>query len=282
MLVRRVANHGPRPSKCDDAKEETVGTTEKLGSPGVLFGGQAADQGNADAQIASPLRAPRGQPNIVTSAATLHHRGRRSRTARLPHRQREWVRPTAPPSEHSPGSRDSFESGSRDSLNEGVLQARACIRDNIRAAYQSSESVDQATSFLMRSCFGPFSSAIPSGEASATTLFKRVVIQEIRPDDWLRALEEGRLGAVTPTCKFRSLRRSGRPLRMQRNACNCGCGRPQSVPMVLRDRRAKNAVARRPNETGWASLRLDNRAKAFPSIQHCASWPSDPDIPSSS
>ncbi len=27
---------------------------------------------------------------------------------------------------------------------------------------------------------------------------------------------------------------------MQRNACNCGCGRPQSVlPMVLRDRRAK-------------------------------------------
>jgi hypothetical protein len=31
------------------------------------------------------------------------------------------------------------------------------------------------------------------------------------------------------------------------------------------------AVARRPNETGWALLRSDNHAGAFPSIQHCAS-----------
>jgi hypothetical protein len=28
---------------------------------------------------------------------------------------------------------------------------------------------------------------------------------------------------------------------------------------------------RRPNETGWALLRSDNHAGAFPSIQHCAS-----------
>src|SRR5258708_2586245 len=120
-------------------------------------------------------------------------------------------------------------------LNEGVLQARACIRDNIRAAYQSSDGVDEVSSFLMRSCFGPFSSAIPSGEASATTLFKRVVIQEISPDDWLRALKrKGGSGPVTPMCKCRSLPGSRRPLRMHRNACNSGCGpspcRPRGSP----------------------------------------------------
>jgi hypothetical protein len=76
-------------------------------------------------------------------------------------------------------------------LNDGSLQASACIRNNIKAAYRSSDTVDQATSFLMRTCFAPFSSAIASDEASAKTLFRGLVFQEISPVEWLQALEEG-------------------------------------------------------------------------------------------
>jgi len=75
-------------------------------------------------------------------------------------------------------------------LNDGLLQAGACIRSNIKAAYRSSDTVDQATSFLMRTCFAPFSSAIASDEASAKTLFRGLVFQEISPVEWLQALEE--------------------------------------------------------------------------------------------
>jgi hypothetical protein len=75
-------------------------------------------------------------------------------------------------------------------LNDGFLQASACIRNNIKAAYRSSDTVDQATSFLMRTCFAPFSSAIASDEASAKTLFRGLVFQEISPAEWLQALEE--------------------------------------------------------------------------------------------
>src|SRR5258708_7591014 len=75
-------------------------------------------------------------------------------------------------------------------LNEGSLQASACIRNNIKAAYRSSDTVDQATSFLMRTCFAPFSSALASDEASAKTLFRGLVFQEISPVEWLQALEE--------------------------------------------------------------------------------------------
>ena len=74
--------------------------------------------------------------------------------------------------------------------NEGFLQASACIRNNMKAAYRSSDTVDQATSFLMRTCFAPFSSAIASDEASAKTLFRGLVFQEISPVEWLQALEE--------------------------------------------------------------------------------------------
>src|SRR5262249_11626214 len=74
--------------------------------------------------------------------------------------------------------------------NEGGLQASTCIRNNIKAAYRSSETVDQATSFLMRKCFAPFSSGIASDEASARTLFRGLVFQEISPVEWLQALEE--------------------------------------------------------------------------------------------
>jgi len=76
-------------------------------------------------------------------------------------------------------------------LNDGLLQAGACIRSNIKAAYRSSDTVDLATSFLMRTCFAPFSSAIASDEASAKTLFRGLVFQEISPVEWLQALEEG-------------------------------------------------------------------------------------------
>ena len=75
-------------------------------------------------------------------------------------------------------------------LNDGFLQASACIRNNIKAAYRSSDTVDQATSFLMRTCFAPFSSAIASDEASAKTLFRGLVFQELSPVEWLQALEE--------------------------------------------------------------------------------------------
>jgi hypothetical protein len=75
-------------------------------------------------------------------------------------------------------------------LNDGFLQAGACIRNNIKAAYRSSDTVDQATSFLMRICFAPFSSAIASDEASAKTIFRGLVFQEISPVEWLQALQE--------------------------------------------------------------------------------------------
>src|SRR5262249_30105061 len=75
-------------------------------------------------------------------------------------------------------------------VNDGFLQASACIRNNIKAAYRSSDTVDQATSFLMRTCFAPFSSAVASDEASAKTLFRGLVFQEISPVEWLQALEE--------------------------------------------------------------------------------------------
>jgi hypothetical protein len=75
-------------------------------------------------------------------------------------------------------------------LNDGFLQASACIRNNIKAAYRSLDTVDQATSFLMRTCFAPFSSALAPDEASAKTLFRGLVFQEISPVEWLQALEE--------------------------------------------------------------------------------------------
>jgi hypothetical protein len=74
--------------------------------------------------------------------------------------------------------------------NDGLLQASACIRNNIKAAYRSSDTVDQATSFLMKICFAPFSSAIASDEASAKTVFRGLVFQEISPVEWLQAMEE--------------------------------------------------------------------------------------------
>jgi hypothetical protein len=42
----------------------------------------------------------------------------------------------------------------------------------------------------MKICFVPFSSAIASDEASAKTLFRGLVFQEMSPVEWLQALEE--------------------------------------------------------------------------------------------
>jgi hypothetical protein len=75
--------------------------------------------------------------------------------------------------------------------NEGILQASTCIRSNIKAAYRSSDTVDEATAFLMKTCFAPFALAIASDEASAKTLFRGLVFQEISPVEWLQALQEG-------------------------------------------------------------------------------------------
>jgi dihydroxyacetone kinase DhaKLM complex PTS-EIIA-like component DhaM len=133
-------------------RKETVGTPEKLGSPGVV---QAADQGNADAQRSLTVAAPRGQPNIGTSAATIASSGTTqqdgeaaTQAARLgaANRASERALNLAQETVLNPAQ----ETG----LNEGVLRARACIRDNIRAAYQSSESVDQVEELLRSFFFG--------------------------------------------------------------------------------------------------------------------------------
>src|SRR5260370_113560 len=97
------------------------------------------------------------------------------------------VRETA----HSPARGTALAPARETALSDGSLQASACIRNNIKAAYRSSDTVDQATSFLMRTCFAPFSSALASDEASAKTLFRGLVFQEISPVEWLQALEEG-------------------------------------------------------------------------------------------
>jgi hypothetical protein len=170
--------------------KETVGTM-KLGSPGVLSGVRPADQGNADLQNGLTVPAPPGQPNVVTPTATVAPSGTTRQDGEAATQPaRVGAADRASERALNPAQETVLNPAQGAGLNEGVLQARGCIRDNIRAAYQSSESLDQVSSFLMRSCFGPFSSAVPSGEASATTLFRRVVIQEISPDDWLRALKE--------------------------------------------------------------------------------------------
>jgi hypothetical protein len=163
--------------------KETIGTTEKLGSPGV--GERVTDQGNADVQNSRAVPAPLGQPNVAAPAPTVASSGTQdgeaaTKAARLGVADR--------------ASERGLNLAQETALNEVVLQARACIRENLRAAYQSSEGVEQATSFLMRRCLGPFSSAIASGEASATMRFKGIVFQELSPDEWLRALEERAVG----------------------------------------------------------------------------------------
>jgi hypothetical protein len=188
----------------------------------------AHDQGNAEAQNNLAVPALRGQPSIavpvaatVASPATMQRDGGAASQAaevgaadRAPGQAldpaqetalnpaREAARETAislvretalsPARETAPGpARGIALAPARETAtNDGFLQASACIRNNIKAAYRSSDTVDQATSFLMRTCFAPFSSAIASDEASAKTLFRGLVFQEISPVEWLQALEE--------------------------------------------------------------------------------------------
>jgi hypothetical protein len=91
----------------------------------------------------------------------------------------------------SPARETALSPARETASNEGFVQASACIRSNLKAAYRSSDTVDQATSFLMRTCFAPFSLAIASDEASAKTLFRGLVFQEINPVEWLEALQGG-------------------------------------------------------------------------------------------
>jgi hypothetical protein len=91
----------------------------------------------------------------------------------------------------SPAREKALIPGRETGSNEGSVRASACIRNNMKAAYRSSDTVDQATAFLMRTCFAPFSSAIASDETSARTLFRSLVLQEINPVEWLEALQGG-------------------------------------------------------------------------------------------
>jgi len=175
----------------------------------------AHDQGNADAQNNLTVPAPRGQLNIATPAATVASSGTTQRDGevatqaarvgaadRAPGQAldraqevalspaREKALGPARETALSPARETALSPARETALNEGFLQASACIRNNIKVAYRSSETVDQATSFLMRTCFAPFSSAIASDEASAKTLFRGLVFQEISPVEWLQALEE--------------------------------------------------------------------------------------------
>ncbi len=165
----------------------------------------AHNQGNADAQNNLTLPALRGQPYIAAPAATVASSGTTQRDGEIATQARVGAADRAPEQVLDPAqevalgpvreialgrARETALGPPRETaLNAGSLQASACIRNNMKAAYRSSETVDQATSFLMRICFAPFSSAVASDEASAKTLFRGLVFQEISPVEWLQALE---------------------------------------------------------------------------------------------
>jgi hypothetical protein len=176
----------------------------------------AHDQRSADAQNSLTVSAARTQPNIVTPAVTVAPSGTTQRDGEVtPQAARVDAAERAPGQAPDPAqeiavspvreralspvretslspARETALSPARDAaLNDGFVQASACIRNNMKAAYRSSDTVDQATSFLMKICFAPFSSAIASDEASAKSLFRGLVFQEISPVEWLEALREG-------------------------------------------------------------------------------------------
>jgi hypothetical protein len=182
-------------------------------------------QGNADARNNLVLPALRGQPDIAAPAGSVALAGTTQRDGEIatqaaraadraaeqaldpaqevalrparemvlsPTREtaREMVLSPIRETALRPARETAMSPAPETGSNQGFLQASACIRNNMKAAYRSSETVDQATSFLMRMCFAPFSSAVASDEASAKTLFRGLVFQEISPVEWLQALEE--------------------------------------------------------------------------------------------
>ena len=151
----------------------------------------ARDQGTADAQSNLILPALRGQPNIATPAGSVTPSGSMQRDGEIATQAtRVGAADRAGAQSLEPAQEAALSPARETASNEGTLEASACIRNHMKAAYQASETVDQATSFLMRTCFAPFSSAIASDEASAKTLFRGLVFQEISPVEWLKALEE--------------------------------------------------------------------------------------------
>ena len=72
-----------------------------------------------------------------------------------------------------------------------VAQARACIRSNIPTAYQSGVyGGDQAIAFFKARCFDPYSAAVRQlGFGEFDSGFDVLVIQEIAPEQWQRALD---------------------------------------------------------------------------------------------
>jgi hypothetical protein len=138
----------------------------------------AHNEGIADAQNDLTVPAPRRQSNVVTPATTVASSVTTQHDGEAATQGARTDAVDRAPEKASDSAQETV-------LNQGFLQASACVRNNIKAAYRSSETVDQATSFLMRRRFGPFSAAVASDEASATTLFKGLVFQEISPEEWL-------------------------------------------------------------------------------------------------
>jgi len=152
----------------------------------------AHDQGTVEAQNNLAVSGVRRQANIVAPAVTVAPSGAMQRDGEIAiQAARVDAADRAPGQALDPAQELALSPARESALNEGFVQASVCIRSNMKAAYRSSDTVDQATSFLMKTCFAPFSSAIASDEASAKTLFRGLVFQEISPVEWLEALQEG-------------------------------------------------------------------------------------------
>jgi TPR repeat protein len=82
-------------------------------------------------------------------------------------------------------------------LKPVTLQARACIRNGILAAYQSGAyGHDEVISFFMSRCFGPFSVAYQQAgyPEIAEPGFRLLVVQEVAPQEWQRTLDDIKSG----------------------------------------------------------------------------------------
>jgi hypothetical protein len=180
------------------------GTTQRDGDAAAQAAGVGADERTPGQALDRTQEiAPRPGREAVLSPAQETAPGPDREIALSPPRDTAFnpVRETASPARGialapaqetpSPARGIALAPAQKPALNDGFLQASACIRNNKKAAYRSSDTVDEATSFLMKICFAPFSSAIASDEASAKTLFRSLVFQEISPVEWLEALEEG-------------------------------------------------------------------------------------------
>jgi len=114
----------------------------------------------------------------------------------------EDVRATVAPQSNSPPQARTTLTIDRDlaqdmanvqKLEPIVLQARACVRNNIPAAYQSGAyGSAQVTAFFKARCFGPYSAAFRQLGFSelADSGFAVLVTQEVSPEAWQKALDD--------------------------------------------------------------------------------------------